>query len=79
MLNNNNKFINKIIRMLGYGGMLALLGCTSHVTKEDVGALAGGIGGGYAGHALTSGSTLGTIGGALGGAYIGQQVAKDIN
>jgi len=68
--------MRKLLIALCLAGTLA--GCVSpgHVTRRDVGTVAGGVAGGAIGYGLTNGSALGTIGGTLGGAYIGNQLAR---
>ncbi len=68
--------MRKLLIAICIAGTLA--GCASpgHMSRGDVGTVAGGVGGGLIGHQLTGGSAIGTIGGTLGGAYIGNQVVR---
>ena len=56
---------------------VAVGGCSSNPTKEDIGTVTGAVIGVVVSSALT-GSTTGTVVGAGAGAYMGNRVGKDL-
>lgn len=61
------------------GAALALTGCSTPMTRQDVGTIGGAVVGGATGAVITGGSTAGTVGGAAVGGYIGNQIGKDMD
>ena len=57
---------------------LALGGCGSNPTKQEMGIVTGSVLGGVVGASLTGGSTWGTVTGAAAGGLIGNKVGKDL-
>lgn len=55
--------------------LLAVAGCGSNPTSQQIGTGAGAVLGGAAGNAVFGG-TLGTVGGAAAGALIGNELGK---
>ncbi len=58
--------------------IVALAGCASSPSRQQIGTAAGAVVGGVAGAALTGGSTVGTVGGAAVGGVIGNQIGRDL-
>jgi osmotically inducible lipoprotein OsmB len=56
---------------------IALSGCASNPSRQDMGTVAGAVVGGVTGSVLTGGSTFGTVGGAVAGGYVGRELSKD--
>ncbi|PKO71482.1 MAG: osmotically inducible lipoprotein OsmB [Betaproteobacteria bacterium HGW-Betaproteobacteria-14] len=61
------------------GAALALTGCSTPMTRQDVGTVTGAVVGGAAGSVLTGGNAVGTVGGAAVGGYIGNRIGKDMD
>lgn len=59
--------------------VLALTGCSSTPSRQEIGTATGAIIGGVAGAALTGGSTIGTVGGAAAGGVIGNHVGRELD
>ncbi len=55
--------------------LIALTGCSTTPSNQQIGTGAGAVVGGVAGNALFGG-TLGTVGGAAAGALVGNEVGK---
>ena len=55
--------------------LIALSGCGTPLTNQQIGTGTGAVLGGVAGSAL-GGGTLGTVGGAAAGAVIGSEIGK---
>lgn len=55
---------------------VAVIGCSSTPTRQQVGIGTGAVAGGVVGNVLSGGSTLGTVGGAAVGGVIGHEVTK---
>jgi osmotically inducible lipoprotein OsmB len=55
--------------------LIALTGCSTPPSNQQIGVGAGAVLGGVAGNALLGG-TLGTVGGAAAGALVGNEVGK---
>lgn len=73
-----NKPQNRIRHLALVSGLtmaLALAGCSTPPTTQQVGTGVGAVAGGAVGHVLF-GSTLGTVGSAAAGALIGSEVGK---
>ncbi len=56
---------------------IAMSGCASNPSRQDMGTVAGAVVGGVTGSVLTGGSTFGTVGGAVAGGYVGRELSKD--
>lgn len=55
--------------------LIALTGCSTSPTNQQIGTGAGAVLGGVAGHALFGG-TAGAVGGAAAGALLGNEVGR---
>jgi osmotically inducible lipoprotein OsmB len=67
--------IQKFILVPAAAALIALTGCGSTPTNQQVGTGVGAVVGGVAGNAVFGG-VLGTVGGAAAGAVIGNEVGK---
>ena len=56
---------------------LALAGCSSNPTKQEIGIVSGAVVGGIVGSSLTAGSTAGTVAGAAAGSLAGKRIGKE--
>ena len=65
----------KILMAVAAASLIALTGCSTPLTNQQIGTGTGAVLGGAAGSAL-GGGTLGTVGGAAAGAVIGNEVGK---
>lgn len=57
---------------------MAVAGCNSNPTRQEIGTVSGAVVGGIVGSALTGGSTAGTVAGAAVGGVVGNRVGKDM-
>lgn len=57
---------------------LALIGCSSNPSNQEIGTVGGAVAGGVVGNAIGD-STAATVGGAAVGALIGNQVGKNMD
>lgn len=67
--------IQKFILVPAVAALMALTGCGTSPTNQQVGTGVGAVVGGVAGNAVFGG-VLGTVGGAAAGAVIGNEVGK---
>jgi osmotically inducible lipoprotein OsmB len=65
----------KIFLAVAAASVIALTGCGTSLTNQQIGTGTGAVLGGVAGSAL-GGGTLGTVGGAAAGAVIGSEIGK---
>ena len=70
-----NTMTTKILMAAAAASLIALAGCGTPLTNQQIGTGTGAVLGGVAGSAL-GGGTLGTVGGAAEGAVIGNEVGK---
>ena len=70
-----NMMTIKILIAAAAASLIALTGCSTPLTNQQIGTGTGAVLGGAAGSAL-GGGTLGTVGGAAAGAVIGNEVGK---
>ena len=66
---------SKLLLSLAAATLIALAGCSTSPTKQQVGTGVGAVAGGVVGNAVFGG-VLGTVGGAAAGAVIGNEVSK---
>ncbi len=66
----------KLLMATAAASLIALTGCGTNPTNQQIGTATGAVIGGAAGNVLGGGSTLGTVGGAAAGAVIGNEVGK---
>ena len=66
----------KILMVAAAASLIALSGCGTPLTNQQIGTGTGAVLGGVAGSAL-GGGTLGTVGGAAAGAVIGNEIGKN--
>lgn len=57
---------------------MAVAGCNSNPTRQEIGAVGGAVVGGIVGSSLTGGSTVGTVAGAAAGGVIGNRIGKEL-
>ncbi|MFC5519364.1 glycine zipper 2TM domain-containing protein [Polaromonas jejuensis] len=65
----------KILISAAAATLIALTGCGTNPTREQIGTATGAVVGGVVGNALFD-NTVGTVGGAAAGAVIGHEVSK---
>ena len=65
----------KVLLVSATAAMMALVGCGTSPTNQQIGTGVGAVVGGVAGNAVFGG-VLGTVGGAAAGAVIGNEVGK---
>lgn len=65
----------KLLMSVAAASLIALTGCSTPLTNQQIGTGTGAVLGGAAGSAL-GGGTLGTVGGAAVGAVIGSEIGK---
>lgn len=65
----------KILIAAAAASLIALTGCGTPLTNQQIGTGTGAVLGGAAGSVL-GGGTLGTVGGAAAGAVIGNEIGK---
>ena len=70
-----NMMTSKLLIAAATASLIALTGCGTNPTNQQIGTATGAVLGGVAGSAL-GGGTLGTVGGAAAGAVIGNEVGK---
>ena len=70
-----NMMTIKILMAATAASLIALTGCSTPLTNQQIGTGTGAVLGGAAGSVL-GGGTLGTVGGAAAGAVIGNEVGK---
>lgn len=58
--------------------LLAVGGCNSNPTKQEIGTVSGAVVGGIVGSTLTGGSTVGTVAGAAAGGLVGSHIGKEM-
>ena len=63
----------RLITSIVFASLIALTGCSSDPTRQQMGTAAGAVVGGVVGNAVLGGP-LGTLGGAAAGAVIGNEV-----
>lgn len=66
---------SKLLMSAAVASLIALSGCSTSPTNEQIGTAGGAVLGGVLGNAVLGG-TLGTVGGAAAGAVVGNQVGK---
>jgi len=67
---------SKLMLAVVAASTIALTGCASNPSNQQIGTGVGAVVGGVAGNALF-GNTLGTVGGAAAGALIGNEAGKN--
>jgi len=67
---------SKLMLAVAAASTIALTGCASNPSNQQIGTGVGAVVGGVAGNALF-GNTLGTVGGAAAGALIGNEAGKN--
>lgn len=65
----------KLMLAAAAASLIAVTGCSSNPTSQQIGTGAGAVLGGVAGNAIFGG-TAGAVGGAAAGALIGNEVGK---
>ena len=70
-----NTMVKKFLLVPAIAALMAVTGCGTSPTNQQVGTGVGAVVGGVAGNAVFGG-VLGTVGGAAAGAVIGNEVGK---